>query len=287
MLYPAELPGRGLSSLAVPFDNGRPVHYSRKQAMRSRAIPFILLLLASPSAFAQSCGGPLAPMGTALHVRERLEVELEDGRLAAQAGLAPFAPTTRDWARFDIARAALEARIAGAALGARAPLPREDRWGRMTAHLHAGTENLGLWLAAAGLVRVAPGPHDACGRLLLDAEAKARDAKLGLWADPYYSIIAADNGVALMSHSGEFVLVEGRIVRLGQTAARFYLDFGQARGVELSVTISKQAAKTFTSAGVRLESLPGQRVRVRGRLDNRPGPSIDLTSPLALEMIGR
>ncbi|MDB5643996.1 MAG: nucleic acid binding OB-fold tRNA/helicase-type, partial [Hyphomicrobiales bacterium] len=89
------------------------------------------------------------------------------------------------------------------------------------------------------------------------------------------------------SHSGEFVLVEGRILRLGQTSARFYLDFEPARGVDLSVTISKQASKAFSAAGVRIESLPGQRVRIRGQLEDRPGPSIDLVSPLALETIGR
>jgi hypothetical protein len=99
-------------------------------------------------------------------------------------------------------------------------------------------------------------------------------------------VLAADNLVALMSRTGEFVLVEGRILRFGQTSARFYLDFGQARGVDLSVTISKQAAKTFTAAGVRVDSLPGRRVRIRGLLENRPGPSIDLTSPFALETIG-
>jgi len=254
--------------------------------MRSRGMRLILLLLASPPAIAQSCDGPLVPLGTALQVRERLEIALGEDRVASQAGLAPFGRSPRDSARFEMARAALEARVAGAMLAAPAPLPPEDRWGRITGHLHAGPVNLGLWLAAAGLVRVAPFPRDTCGGRFLQAEAKARAAKLGLWADPYYSVLAADNLVALMSRTGEFVLVEGRILRLGQTSARFYLDFGQARGVDLSVTISKQAAKTFTAAGVRVDSLPGRRVRIRGLLENRPGPSIDLTSPFALETIG-
>jgi hypothetical protein len=122
---------------------------------------------------------------------------------------------------------------------------------------------------------------------LLNAEGKARQAKLGLWADPYYAVLAAENSVALSARSGEFVLVEGRILRLGQTSARFYLDFGAARGVDLSVTISKQFAKAFTGAGLRIEALPGQRVRVRGLVENRPGPSIDIVSPLALDVIGR
>lgn len=165
-------------------------------------------------------------------------------------------------------------------------MPPEDRWGRITTHLHARGENVGAWLAGGGWARVSPSVSDTCGRLLLNAEAKARQAKLGLWADPYYAVLAAENSVALSARSGEFVLVEGRILRFGQTSARFYLDFGPARGVDLSVTISKQFAKAFTGAGVRIEGLPGQRVRVRGLVENRPGPSIDIVSPLALDVMG-
>ena len=255
--------------------------------MRSRAIPLLAALLATGPASAQGCAGPLAPVGETGRVRERLEIELLDGRVLAQAGLAPFSTTHDGPARFEAARLALGRRLTGIVLQAPTALPGEDRWGRITTHLHAGPEHLGLWLAAAGLARAAPAAGDPCGPFLLEAEAKGRQAKLGLWADPYYSVLAADNGVALSARSGEFVLVEGRIVRLGQTSARFYLDFGPARGVDLSVTISKQAAKAWTAAGVRIESLPGQRVRVRGLVENRPGPSLDLLSPFALERLGR
>jgi hypothetical protein len=265
----------------------RVAHYSRKVMTRSRAILFLAALVLPGPTMAQNCVGPLAPVGKALSVRERLEIELSDGRRFAQAGLAPFSLTQDGPARFEAAREALSQRLQDAVIEAPAALPPEDRWGRITTHLHVRGENLGVWLAGAGWARVAPAGSDPCGRLLLNAEAKARQAKLGLWADPYYFVLAAENSVALSARSGEFVLVEGRILRLGQTSARFYLDFGAARGVDLSVTISKQFAKAFTGAGLRIEALPGQRVRVRGLVENRPGPSIDIVSPLALDVIGR
>jgi hypothetical protein len=265
----------------------RLAHYSRKVMTRSRAIPFLAALLLPGHTLAQTCAGPPAPVGQAAVVRERLEIELSDGRRLAQAGLAPFSATRDGTARFEAARDALTRHLQGAILVAPAALPPEDRWGRITTHLHARGENVGAWLAGGGWARVSPAGADPCGRLLLDAEAKARQAKLGLWADPYYAVLAAENSVALSARSGEFVLVEGRIFRLGQTSARFYLDFGAARGVDLSVTISKQFAKAFTGAGIRVEALPGQRVRVRGLVENRPGPSIDIVSPLALDVMGR
>jgi hypothetical protein len=265
----------------------RLAHYSRKVMMRSRAILCLAALVGPVQALAQNCDGPLAPVGEAASVRERLEIELADGRRLAQAGLAPFSLSRDGPARFEAARAALAQRLQGDMIEAPAALPAEDRWGRITTHLRSRGENLGAWLAGAGWVRVSPAAGDPCGRLLLNAEGKARQAKLGLWADPYYAVLAAENSVSLSARSGEFVLVEGRILRLGQTSARFYLDFGAARGVDLSVTISKQIAKAFTGAGIRIEALPGQRVRVRGLVENRPGPSIDIVSPLALDVIGR
>ena len=93
--------------------------------------------------------------------------------------------------------------------------------------------------------------------------------------------------MALRARSGEFVIVEGRVLRVGHTSARFYLDFGPARGVDLSVTISKTAAKAFAGAGVKIVALARRRVRARGLVENRPGPVIDIATPLALELVGR
>ena len=283
MLYPAELPGRGRAQLAAP----RQAHYSRKAMTRSRAISLCLVLLACGESHAETCAGASAPLDGRGSARERLEIQMPDGRVLRQAGLALFAQTPDGKARFENARRALQTRLDVASIEAPAPLPLEDRWGRITGHFQTADENLGAWLARSGLARVAPLAGDPCGRILLNAEAKARQAKLGLWADPYYSVLAAENPVAFTSRSGEFVLVEGRILRLGQTSARFYLDFGPARGVDLSVTISKQSAKAIAAAGLRIEALPGQRVRARGTLDHRPGPTIDVVSPFSIELIGR
>ncbi len=290
MLYPAELPGRG--RLRAP-------HYSRKASARSSVIwrarignaALMLLVLASSPLRAQTCPAQLTPAGLVLRVGEGLEIELDDGRRVRPQALAPFGANAAGRARAQAARDAASSWLEGQTLFLPAPAPPEDRWGRITAPLHlggqTGPKSLAEALVGAGLMRVAPLARDPCGRALLAAEARARQAKLGLWADPYYSVLAAANPAAVLARSGEFVIVEGRIMRLGQTSARFYLDFGPTRGVDLSVTVSKQTAKAFQQAGLPVETLPGQRVRLRGFVDSRPGPQIEIGGPEALDVIGR
>src|SRR4051812_16462639 len=169
LLYPAELPGRGRARLAAP----RQAHYSRKAMTRSRAISLCLMLLAWSEARAETCAGASAPLEGRGSARERLEIEMPNGRVLRQAGLALFAPTPDGRARFETARRALQARLDAGDVEAPAPLPPEDRWGRITGHFQIAGENVGAWLARSGLARAAPLAGDPCGRILLNAEAKA------------------------------------------------------------------------------------------------------------------
>src|SRR3984893_14758880 len=49
-----------------------------------------------------------------------------------------------------------------------------------------------------------------CRTALLAAEAGARASGLGLWADPYYAIIAAADRLSFAEKAGSSVIVEGR-----------------------------------------------------------------------------
>jgi len=147
-------------------------------------------------------------------------------------------------------------------------------------------ENLGLKLVAEGLARVGPSGTDPCLVALLAAEIKARNAKLGLWADSHYAVLAANQPAALPASAGEFVIVEGVVQRIGQSAARFYLDLGPARSSNLSVTFSRQNGQSFSAAGVAPELLTGKTIRVRGILEMRAHPQIEIYTPAAIEVIG-
>ena len=185
------------------------------------------------------------------------------------------------------AKAALEEWLQQKPLALPARLPLADRWGRLSipAFTSEGAD-IGLKLVSQGLARVAPIHSDGCVGPLLEAEAQARNAKLGLWADSHYAVLAANNPAALSAHTDEFVIAEGKVTRIGQNASRFYLDLGPARGSNLSVTFSRQDAKAFIDAGLAPDRLMGQMIRVRGTLEHRPGPLMEIFTPAAIEVIG-
>jgi Staphylococcal nuclease homologue len=99
----------------------------------------------------------------------------------------------------------------------------QDRYGRLLVHLFVSENGAERWIQAdlleRGEARVASRVGDrACARELLASEAKARDAKLGMWAEPVYGIMRADEPAALMAERGRFAVVEGKSCRSGKVA---------------------------------------------------------------------
>ncbi len=277
MLYPAELPGRARA------------HYSRKGQRRSSAISLAGALLAAFGLIGpgQACDGRFTRAGEPVSVNARLEIALSDEMLLRPEGLAPFPANPEGAQKMRAASIELAHFLSGKILFIHESAGAADRWGRITAPLRTGAgQDVANWLVGLGLVRADP-VRMACAPDLYAAEARAREAKLGLWADPVYSILAANDPDALKARAGEFVIVEGRVLRLGQTSTRFYLDFGPAKGMDLSVTFDRRAAKAFSAAGLNPDQLAGRTLRVRGHLHMRPGPQIEIVGPVAVEMSGR
>ena len=52
----------------------------------------------------------------------------------------------------------------------------------------------------------------ACAETLLTAERKARSAGRGLWADPNFAPLRAENLPRLQAETGHFALVEGKLL---------------------------------------------------------------------------
>jgi endonuclease YncB( thermonuclease family) len=174
-------------------------HYSPKHRIRSRAIWIAAFTMLCPAlAHAQTCPRAEQHFGAVAKIHPRLDIEIADGRRIHPIHLAPFEATPRGAAHAARARAALESWTKTAGLALPQHLPLADRWGRIltSAFLPSG-EDLGLKLVAEGLARVGPSETDPCLVPLLAAEIKARNAKLGLWADSYYSVLAASQPAAL------------------------------------------------------------------------------------------
>ena len=244
-----------------------------------------------------ACAAGQGEAATVAAVEPGLELRLGDGRLIRLPGIDP-ARATPDHPKLDEeARAGLAGWLVGRAVLLRAAAPAPDRWNRTVANVDAATGpvapsgapgapllSVAEALVDAGWARARPEPAaHPCFPRLLAREGEARAAGLGLWADAAYAVLRPDDRDGIARQTGGLALVEGT-VRVRAERARFRLSFeGPRRGVD--ATVVRHAAKAFARAGLDLEALGGARLRVRGFLDDRFGPRIDVTDPDQVERL--
>ncbi|MGQ0445793.1 MAG: thermonuclease family protein [Beijerinckiaceae bacterium] len=244
------------------------------------------------------CPGEGGTSGRVVAVGERLELILETGITLKIAGVDPPRPTPGDPDLDVRAWERLAQWLVGQEVLFRPLEPGPDRWGRVVAFVFAAAPkspdrpeparlSIGAALIDSGLARYeSSAAARPCRSAFLAAEAGARAAGLGLWADPYYAIINADNRLSFADKAGSSVIVEGRIAGIASRRPRITLYFGPRRGWDFSVTISPRNRKTFEAVYSSLSALTGQAVRVRGLLDTRFGPQIEISDPDELEAAG-
>ena len=259
-----------------------PTHLSCRRALASGVAAALALGLAAGPAAA--CGAA-AGTAQAASVDERGEIARADGRTRRLAGRDLPLPSRGDPALAAAARALLTKLFVGreAALSLVSPAP--DRWDRALGDLSAPASAAEA-LVAAGLARVRPEYETRgceAGRLALESAARAKG--LGVWRDPDYVVLAAADAASLARRDGRFVIVEGVVRRVGVGRARLYLDLGGRDA--LSVVASRKTQAAFQAAGVPLTALAGEKIRVRGVLDGRFGPQLEIADPLMLERLGR
>jgi endonuclease YncB( thermonuclease family) len=264
-------------------------------AIASVAIASGWLAVASSRAYSQEaifhCTEAGATFQTAevSGVRDGATLRLADGREVRLAGV--IAPNEIDGDAEASARAAsaLAAFVVGKRIALYGRADRSDRYGRLTAQVASvGLEK--QWIQAAlvsdGALRVAPETGDvACAESLIVFEHSARANRKGLWAEPRFSTVKAEDLAALNAASGRFAVVEGSVTRVGETPGRTYLNFGRRYTEDFTIVIPRQARPAFAEAGVDLKSLRGKHVRVRGVLFSSGGPAIEIRKPASLEIL--
>lgn len=256
----------------------------------------MLCCAASESASSMPCGyeGSLA-RGRIAAVDERLELILANGGRIRIAGIDPPRPTPENPGLDSLASGWLSAWLSGREAEYRPLEKAPDRWGRTVAFVFASLRqadalaktarvSAGEALLSAGLARFAPeAAARPCRSSLLAAEARARAARLGLWADPYYGVIAADGGEPFAERAGTAVIAEGRVAGIGGQRPGIKLYFGPRKGRDLSVTVVPRNSAAYRAVFAKFSALQGRRVRVRGLLDMRFGPEIEIQGLDALE----
>jgi endonuclease YncB( thermonuclease family) len=221
-------------------------------------------------------------------VDDRLDLALADGRSLQLVGLDPPQATKEQPDLALRARDSLAARV-GAGINFLPLSATPDRWGRIPAFVFFPGQDAPQaadYLLSQGFARYMPTPEaHACRSAFLGAEAKARTAQRGLWRDPYYAIIAATNRAAFADKAASNVIVEGPLAAVTSTGFRTTLDFAPRREHAFSVTILQRNVAIFERSGLDFHALIGRTLRVRGLLDLRFGPQIELSSTDAIELI--
>ena len=165
-----------------------------------------------------------------------------------------------------------------------------DRYGHMEAQVfldRPGGDWINQQMAMRGYARALPLPKTLrCFNELIAAEATARANRLGIWADPYYSVRDAADPAALAGRVGHYEVIEGEIVGTGESHGRVYLDFGRVWKDDVTAIIDQKARSLFAGAGLDPLSSKGRRVRIRGWVENRDGPLIELSLPEQVEVLG-
>ena len=97
-------------------------------------------------------------------------------------------------------------------------------------------------------------------------------ARRGLWADPNFAPLPAENSMRLRDERGHFALVEGKVLSVHQSGGTIYVNFGRrwTRGFQRHHSAAQCSA--FAAAGLELKQLEGRRVLVRGWLEQRARP---------------
>lgn len=225
-----------------------------------------------------ACGRVEAGTATVAAVRDGQTLRVADGR---EIRLAAIEVT-------EASRAALAALAEGRALTLRSAPGGTDRYGRaiVFAYPPGEAQSLQQTLLEQGLARMSARVDDKnCALALLAAERAARAAGRGLWADPNFAPLRAENLPRIAAERGQFALVEGKVLSVRESGATIYVNFGRRWTRDFTVTILKRAERTFSSAGLDPKRLEGRRIRVRGWIEQRAGPVIAAVTPEQIEVL--
>jgi len=234
------------------------------------------------------------PKGTVTQIVDGDTLLLDNGLVVRLVGIqAPHLALGRegevDWPKGDAAKAELESIALNQPVLLRYGGEEKDRYGRLLAQVFT-TGDGPVWvqqaMLGAGMARVYSFPDNrSCLPELFAAEIKARAGRLGIWADPYYTVRRADRPTEFSGLSGHYELVEGRVLAAEKAAGRVYLNFGRHFKEDFTAVIEARALRLFATEKLDPLKLSGALVRVRGWVDLRDGPRIEISHPEQIEVL--
>src|SRR4051794_23196161 len=216
----------------------------------------LLCATGSAAAAASACGFEPQGEGRVSAIIDARSFRMDDGSEVRLAGIETVTAAGADGS------AALGALVAGRDVNLRGETDAPDRYGRQPAFVFVEQAPVQPQLLAQGDPLVSGAIADkACAAELLAAEAAARRARRGVWADSA-AIKNAESPSDILVRIGQFTVVEGKVLSVRQAGAVSYINFGRRWTRDFAVTISKRIWPAFEAAGISVKSLENKRIRV-------------------------
>jgi len=237
-----------------------------------------LLCATISGAAAAACSFEPQGEGRVSAIIDARSFRMDDGRDVRLAGIEIL----------DEGTAVLASLIAGQTVTLRGETDAPDRYGRQPAFvfLDSSDRPVQAMLLERGAALASGTVADrACAAELAAAEAAARQAKRGLWAGSAV-IKNAESGDDILARVGQFTVVEGKVLSVRQAGTVTYLNFGRRWTHGFAVTISRRVLALVEAAGISVNALENRRIRVRGFIEARQGPRLEVLRAGQIELAG-
>ena len=280
----------------VPSRHGLSGHWL-VAAVLTQSIVANAAVAEQATASPQDCRPKIEAHHTVTHQTGPHSFNLDDGSEIVLAGL--LVATVHDantdiehWPPQHDALEAIKRLTLGASIAIARVNPARDRYGRLRSHAFLLRNRSEQWLQALlleqGHARLDPEQLSrACTKPLLAAETRARLAGRGLWQHAAYQIRRAEQPRMLIRYRNSFQIVEGTVRRVSHTSSRSFINFGPNWRTDFTAGIATNLARRAMIDGVRLTSLAGRPVRIRGWIRQRGGPFIAVRALSQIELLSR
>jgi endonuclease YncB( thermonuclease family) len=262
---------------------------TRPQSQRARGATILLcaiMLVAAAGNPAHAAGCSFTPQGEGrvAAIIDARTFRLDDGREIRLDGIEPVSTEKTKANRSS----ALSAILVGRDVTLSGQDDTPDRYGRQHAFVFLGSSETlvqELLLTQGEALVSATVTDKDCASTLSAAEAAARQEKKGAWANGA-AIKNAESPGDILAGIGRFTVVEGRVLSVRQAGATTYLNFGRNWTQDFAVTISRRIIPAFEAAGIVVKSFENRRIRVRGWVETRGGPRIEVLRVGQIELLG-
>jgi len=215
-------------------------------------------------------------------------LHLADGRMVHLAEV--FTPASAERAGLDPSSNAT-AYLRSTALGRKVEVKfggsHHDRYGVTIAHIFVAGERP-LWLQEglvnAGLAQAFPQPDNhTCSKQLASIEEKARDENRGYWGLALFRVLPARETRSILNVVQTYQIVEGDVTFVTHAAGRTTLHFAENSKASFTATLEPAAQRRLSEPNP--DDWQGEKVRIRGWIERKKGPTITIIQPEQIEVI--